>query len=103
MSLKALSPLAIGLALAFAGNAALADEATAKSNGCTACHAIDKKIVGPAYKSIAEKYKGDATAADRLAKEVRTGHKGTWGNVPMPPQSKIDADLKKAIAWVLAL
>jgi cytochrome c len=93
--------LAIGLLLT-TGQAA-ADEATAKANGCMACHALDKKLVGPAYKSVANKYKGDAAAADRLAKEIRTGSKGVWGPVPMPAQAKIsDADLKKVLAWVLA-
>ena len=93
--------LALGL-LVPVGQAA-ADETAAKSNGCMACHDLDKKKVGPSFKSIASKYKGDASATDRLAKEVRTGSKGVWGPVPMPAQAKInDADLKKVLAWVLA-
>ena len=98
-----LIPLTLALGLLVSVGQAAADEAAARSNGCMACHAVDKKVVGPSYKSIASKFKGDANAADRLAKEVRTGSKGVWGPVPMPAQTKIsDADLKKVIAWVLA-
>jgi len=98
-----LIPLTLALGLLVSVGQAAADEAAAKSNGCMACHALDKKVVGPSYKSIANKYKGDANAADKLAKEVRTGSKGIWGPTPMPPQTKInDADLKKVMAWVLA-
>lgn len=101
MKATRLIPLTLGLLLAT--GQAIADEATAKANGCMACHALDKKLVGPAYKSVANKYKGDAAAADRLAKEIRSGSKGVWGPAPMPPQTKInDADLKKVLAWVLA-
>lgn len=78
---------------------ALADEATAKSNGCMACHTVAKKLVGPAFKDIAAK----KTPADVLTKHVREGSKGLWGPVPMPPQPKIsDADLKKVLAWIQA-
>jgi cytochrome c len=95
--------LALALGLLISVGQAAADEATAKSNGCMACHALDKKMVGPSYKSVANKYKGDASAGDKLAKEVRTGSKGVWGPVPMPAQTRIsDADLKKVMAWVLA-
>ncbi len=98
-----LIPFALALGLLVPVGQAAADEATAKSQGCMVCHAIDKKVVGPSYKSVAAKYKGDANAADKLAKEVRAGSKGIWGPVPMPAQAKIsDADLKKVIAWILA-
>lgn len=103
MNASRLIPLALALGLLVSVGQAAADEAVAKSNGCMACHALDKKVVGPSYKSIANKYTGDAHAADKLAKEVRTGSKGVWGPVPMPPQPKIsDADLKKVMAWILA-
>jgi len=103
MNSTRLIPLILTLGLLVPVGQATADEATAKANGCMACHAVDKKVVGPSYKSIASKFKGDANAADKLAKEVRTGSKGVWGPVPMPAQAKIsDADLKKVIAWVLA-
>jgi len=103
MKATRLIPLTLAFGLLISAGQAVADEATAKANGCTACHALDKKVVGPAYKSVANKYKGDAAAADKLAKEVRTGSKGIWGPVPMPAQAKIsDADLKKVVAWILA-
>ena len=103
MNSTRLIPLTLALGLLVSVGPATADEATAKSNGCMACHAMDKKVVGPSFKSIASKYKADANAADKLAKEVRTGSKGVWGPVPMPAQAKInDADLKKVLAWILA-
>ncbi|OYY92782.1 MAG: hypothetical protein B7Y41_14480 [Hydrogenophilales bacterium 28-61-23] len=98
-----LIPLALASALCLSTGLAAADEAIAKANGCMACHAVDKKLVGPSYKSVATKYKGDANAADKIAHEVRAGSKGVWGPVPMPAQAKIsDADLKKVLAWILA-
>jgi cytochrome c len=103
MKATRLIPLTLALGLLLSVGQAAADEATAKANGCMACHALDKKVVGPAYKSVANKYKGDAAAADKLAHEVRAGSKGVWGPVPMPAQAKIsDADLKKVVAWILA-
>jgi len=103
MNSTRLIPLILAIGLLVPLGQAAADEAAAKSNGCMACHAVDKKVVGPSYKSIASKFKGDANAADKLAKQVRTGSKGVWGPVPMPVQAKIsDADLKKVIAWILA-
>jgi cytochrome c len=75
----------------------------ARKNGCLACHNVNMKIVGPAYKAVAKKYRGDAKASGYLAHKVRNGGKGVWGEVPMPPQSKVsDADLKAIIAWVLS-
>jgi len=82
-----------------------ADElALAQKSGCTACHAVDKKIVGPAYKEVAAKYKGDKGAAAKLEDKVKKGGVGVWGQVPMPPNSQVsDADIKKLVAWVLGL
>jgi cytochrome c len=98
-----LIPLTLAVTLSLTAGVAGADEATAKANGCTACHALDKKVVGPSFKNVASKYKGDASAADKLAKEVRAGSKGVWGPTPMPAQAKIsDADLKKVLTWILA-
>src|SRR5678815_767286 len=82
---------------------AQADEALAKKHNCTACHAIDKKLVGPAYKDVAAKYKGQNVAA-KLEQKVKKGGSGAWGNVPMPPNAAVsDADIKKLVAWVLSL
>ena len=81
---------------------AMADEALAKSKNCMACHAVDKKLVGPAYKEIAKKYAGDATAADKLAQKVIKGGSGVWGAIPMPANPGVsEADAKKLAAWVL--
>jgi len=86
--------------------AALADagEDLLKKSGCTACHAIDKKVIGPAYQDVAAKYKGDAGAAAKLADKVKKGGSGVWGPVPMPPNTQVsDADIKTMVAYVLAL
>ena len=82
-----------------------ADEtALATSKGCMACHNVDKKIIGPAYKEVAAKYKADKDAATKLAAKVKAGGSGVWGPVPMPPNAQIaDADIKTLVAWVLSL
>lgn len=98
--------LLLTLALAImplTGQAAAKGETLAKAKGCMACHSVDKKIVGPAYKEVAKKYKGDAKATTQLHDKVRKGGKGVWGQIPMPPQTAVsDADLKTIIAWILA-
>ena len=84
--------------------AAQASEALLKKHNCTACHALDKKMVGPSYKDVAKKYKGQKDAAAKLAQKVKKGGKGVWGPVPMPPNPAVsDADLKKMLDYVLAL
>jgi cytochrome c len=79
-------------------------EAMAKKYNCLACHTIDKKLVGPAYKDVAKKYKGDKDAEDKLCKKVKAGGTGVWGPIPMPPNGpKVsDADIKTLVEWVLA-
>ena len=95
--------------LAAAGLAVLAmpvaaNEELAKKNACTACHAVDKKVVGPAFKDVAEKYRGDKTAEAKLVEKVKKGGVGVWGQVPMPPNSTVsDADIKTLVKWVLSL
>jgi cytochrome c len=82
---------------------ALADQALATSKNCMACHAIDKKLVGPAFKDVAKKYAGDKTAADKLAAKVVKGGAGVWGPVPMPANPQVnEAEAKKLVAWVLS-
>ena len=95
--------LAAGL---FAAGAAQAQdgEALLKKYGCVACHANDKKVIGPAYVEVAAKYKADAGAAAKLAAKVKAGGTGVWGQIPMPPHPSVpDADLKTIIAYILAL
>lgn len=79
-----------------------ADEALAKAKNCMACHAIDKKVVGPAYKEVAAKYKGDKGAVDKLAAKVKAGGKGVWGEMPMPPNNVTDAEAKTLVTWILS-
>ena len=83
---------------------AQADMAMAKKYNCTACHTVDKKVVGPAYKDVAKKYKGQADAAAKLAEKVKKGGSGVWGPVPMPPNAAVpDGDIKKLVDWILSL
>jgi len=81
---------------------AQADEALAKAKNCMSCHALDKKLVGPAYKEVAAKYKGDTKAPAMLAAKIKAGGKGTWGPVPMPPNNVTPEEASKLAAWVLA-
>lgn len=95
----------LALAAAAAGIAApaLASADLAKKYNCTACHAADKKMVGPAYKDVAAKYKGQADAVAKLSEKVKKGGSGVWGAVPMPPNAAVpDADIKALVEWVMA-
>ena len=91
------------LALLSAGVAS-ANEELAKKSACLACHQIDKKLVGPAYKEVAKKYAGDAGAEAKLIGKVKAGGSGVWGAIPMPPNAAIsDADIKTLVKWILAM
>ena len=69
-----------------------------------ACHAIDKKLVGPAYKDVAAKYTGQKDAADKLALKVMKGGTGVWGAIPMPANPQVsEAEAKQLVQWVLSL
>ena len=82
----------------------LADQALATAKNCMACHALDKKLVGPSYKDVAAKYASDKTAADKLATKIQKGGAGVWGPVPMPANPQVsDAEAKKLAAWVLSV
>lgn len=84
--------------------AASADQALAQKNACMSCHGVDKKIVGPAFKEVAKKYAGDKTAHDKLVAKVKTGGKGVWGQIPMPPNPGVKPEeASKIIDWVLSL
>jgi cytochrome c len=92
------------LGLAFAAAPAMASLELATKNACTACHAVDKKLVGPAYKDVAKKYAGNAKAEAMLEEKVKKGGVGVWGQVPMPPNANVkDADIKTLVKWVLSL
>ncbi|RKT58719.1 cytochrome c [Azonexus fungiphilus] len=81
---------------------AQADEALAKAKNCMTCHAVDKKLVGPAYKEVAAKYKGDKAAVATLAAKIKAGGKGVWGAIPMPPNNVTEDEAKKLATWVLS-
>ena len=83
---------------------ALADQALASSKNCMACHALDKKLVGPAYKDVATRYAKDKGAVDLLAAKIMKGGSGVWGPVPMPANPQVnEADAKTLVEWVLSL
>lgn len=93
----------ITAAALMAAGTASADQALAQKSACLACHAVDKKVVGPSFKEVAAKYKGDAGAAAKLAEKVKKGGSGVWGQVPMPPNAAVkDEDIKTLVAWVLS-
>lgn len=95
--------LLVGAMLAVPISVAHASEALAEKNACLSCHSVSEKIVGPAFKDVAAKYRGQKDAAAMLIAKVRNGGSGVWGAVPMPPNPKVsDKDLKKLVAWVLA-
>ncbi len=82
---------------------AQADEALLKKYNCIACHQLDKKVVGPAYKDVAKKYKGQKDIVAKLAEKVKKGGQGAWGQVPMPPNAQVpDADIKKMVEFILS-
>ena len=104
--MKRIATAVLAAASLLVASAALADELEdmMKKNGCNACHSEDKKVIGPAYKDVAAKYKGDAGAVAKLTEKVKKGGSGVWGPVPMPPNAQVsDADAKKMVELILAL
>ena len=79
--------------------------ALAQKSGCLACHTVDKKVLGPAYKDVAAKYKGDKTAEAKLVAKVKAGGSGVWGPMPMPPMAAQvkEADITTIVQWILSL
>jgi cytochrome c len=101
-------PLLLLSGLAQAADMTAAEQATAKelaqASGCLSCHALTEKIVGPAYSTVAEKYKADADAAASLAQSIQYGSKGKWGRIPMPPHASLSADdIKTLASWVMTV
>ena len=99
--------LVIALAGLLAAAPVLADdkemEALAKKHNCLACHTVDKKVVGPSYKEVAKKYKGQNVAA-KLQEKVKKGGQGVWGPIPMPPNAAVpDKDIKELVEWILKM
>lgn len=83
---------------------AQANEKLAQASGCTACHSVDKKLIGPSYKDVAAKYRGKKDAEAELFKKVKAGGKGEWGDIPMPPNAHVkDDDIKTVVKWILSV
>ena len=98
--LIAASAATLGLLLA---GGVQADEKLAQANGCLTCHQIDKKILGPGFKEVAAKYRGDKAAEANLVKKVKDGGKGAWGDMVMPPNAHVkDADIAMLVKWILS-
>jgi cytochrome c len=101
--MKSLLSLIVALS-ALAAAPAFANPELAQKKNCMACHAIDKKLVGPSYKDVAAKYAGQKDAVDKLAQKVIKGGAGAWGAVPMPANTQVsDAEAKQLVTWILSL
>ncbi|MFM2067522.1 MAG: hypothetical protein RLZZ584_2431 [Pseudomonadota bacterium] len=82
---------------------AFANAELAQKKNCLACHAVDKKVVGPSYKDVAAKYAADKGAAAKLAEKVIKGGSGAWGQIPMPANPQVnEAEAKQLVAWILS-
>ena len=91
------------LAALAASGTSLASEDLAKSKNCFGCHAVASKLVGPSFKDVAAKYKGDKKAHAALASKVKAGGTGVWGQIPMPPNNVTEAESKQLVAWILGM
>jgi cytochrome c len=101
--MKLLPALWAGLAAAVCVPA-FAQADLAQKKNCLACHAVDKKVLGPAYKDVAAKYAGQKDAVDKLAAKIVKGGSGVWGNIPMPANPQVsDAEARQLVAWILTL
>jgi cytochrome c len=102
--MKVLLTMTAVVAMLLAGQAS-ASQALAQKSGCLACHGMDKKVLGPSFKDVAAKYKGDKSAEGKLVTKVKAGGSGVWGPMPMPansPQVK-DEDIKSIVQWILSM
>ena len=102
---KALLTLCAGTALtaSLIATSAHASQELASSKACLACHAVDKKLVGPAFKDVAAKYKGDKGAGAKLSESILKGSTGKWGPIPMPANNVSPAEASTLAKWVLSL
>jgi cytochrome c len=98
-----MKPVFALIAAALVAGPAFASQELATKKNCMACHAVDKKLVGPAYKDVAAKYKGDKTAEAKLAEKVMKGGVGAWGQVPMPANTQVSKEeATTLVKWVLS-
>ena len=101
--MKSLTFAGVVLAFGLVWAPAHADQQLAQKKACLACHMVDKKLVGPAFREVAKKYAGNADALAQVASSIRKGGSGKWGPVPMPEQAALaEADAKTLAAWILA-
>lgn len=104
--MRALSLILGGSLLSFAINVAAADQkagaALAQQKACMACHAVGQKLVGPSFKDVAKKYKGNAAAFTTLSAKVKKGGGGVWGTIPMPANNVTDVEAKQLVGWILS-
>ena len=101
--MKAIATFLAAACLALAG-VAQANEKLAQASGCTACHSVDKKLIGPAYKDVAAKYRASKGAEADLIMKVKAGGKGVWGDIPMAPNAHVkDEDIKSIVQWILSI
>jgi cytochrome c len=103
--MKYVVTLAAAAALALSANIASAGgQQLAQKYSCLTCHQVDRKVVGPAYRDVAKKYRGDAKAEEHLLQVIKHGGKGVWGPIPMPPSPQVpEADAKTIVKWILSL
>ncbi|MFZ9406647.1 MAG: c-type cytochrome [Burkholderiaceae bacterium] len=103
MQVRLLAPALAALSLV-AASPAFANADLAKSKNCLACHAADKKLIGPSYKDVAAKYAGNKDAVGTLAQKIRAGGVGNWGQIPMPANPQVSAAEAETLAkWVLSI
>jgi cytochrome c len=99
-----LSPVILFAVAGLAAAPVFANQDLAQKKNCMACHALDKKLVGPSYKDVAAKYAGQKDAVDKLAVKVIKGGSGAWGQVPMPPNPQVtEAEAKQLVQWVMTV
>jgi cytochrome c len=99
---RSLFAIALCTSVAFSAASAWADQALASSKNCMSCHAVGKKLLGPSFKDVADKYRGDKSAPDKLASKIMNGGSGAWGVLVMPANKQVsEAEAKKLVAWIL--
>jgi cytochrome c len=100
--MKSIVSIAAALALSTVAVSAHANLDLAKAKNCVACHAVDKKLIGPAYKDVATKYASDKDAVAKLTKKVREGGTGVWGQIPMPSNPQVTAaEAESLVKWIM--
>lgn len=100
--MKRILAVALPLGLLLAAAPAAASLAIAQKNACVACHAVDKKLLGPSYQDVAKKYAGQKDAVDKLKASIKAGGMGKWGQIPMPAQPNLsDVDAAALAKWIL--